>query len=122
MAQPQSFDAWHEQMEQHRVQRLLEIQAIRERSRAFAGALRLVVCELCLRGEHLRCVRPCTCREGHKTPILSEGGENVGLTKHGAGEILPDPEDSQKTATQNWTPADEAALAKENADADDDEG
>lgn len=25
-----------------------------------------VVCELCSRGQHGLCVRPCTCREGHK--------------------------------------------------------
>lgn len=46
----------------------------------------------------------------------------MGLTKHGQGEILPDPEDSQKTASKNWTAEDQQALAKENADADTDEG
>lgn len=45
----------------------------------------------------------------------------MGLTKHGHGQILPDPEDSQKTAAQNWTPADQAALDKENESADSDE-
>lgn len=52
--------------------------------------------------------------------ILSGGGDTImGLTKHGQGEVLREPEEQQqKTASKDWTPADAAALAKENADAD----
>lgn len=49
---------------------------------------------------------------------VSEGGDDMGLTKHGTGEVLREPEDNAKTASQNWTPADKEALAKENRDAD----
>lgn len=45
---------------------------------------------------------------------MSEGGENVGLVKHGSGEVLPEPEDNQKTASQNWTEQDAKELADEN--------
>lgn len=42
------------------------------------------------------------------------------LRKHGTGEILPEEGDAaqQKTAAKDWTPSDDAALAKENADTD----
>jgi len=44
----------------------------------------------------------------------------MGLTKHGAGEILT--EETPKTAsTKEWTPQDEADLKKENADSDADD-
>lgn len=42
----------------------------------------------------------------------------MGLQKHGEGEILSEPGDSQKTAAANWTDSDVKELAKENADAD----
>lgn len=42
----------------------------------------------------------------------------MGLVKHGTGEILPEPEDSQKTAAANWTADDAKALEQENSDAD----
>lgn len=40
------------------------------------------------------------------------------LTKHGAGDILPEPGDKTKTAAANWTEQDEKDLAKENTEAD----
>lgn len=46
----------------------------------------------------------------------------MGLTKHGTGEILPDPDqEQQKTASANWTEQDEKELAKENDVANDEE-
>ena len=38
----------------------------------------------------------------------------MGLTKHGSGEVLPDPEDNVKVARQHWTEADRKDLAREN--------
>lgn len=47
----------------------------------------------------------------------------MGLKKFGTGDgvILPEKEDNQKTAKENWTPADEQALREENKDKKDDE-
>jgi hypothetical protein len=39
---------------------------------------------------------------------------NMGLRKHGIGEILPDEEDLQKEAKTEWTEDDQAALDAEN--------
>jgi hypothetical protein len=55
-----------------------------------------------------------------RRPKLSEEVIRMGLTKHGAGEILREPEDNAKTAKKNWTEDDAKALAKEN-ESDDDE-
>lgn len=40
----------------------------------------------------------------------------MGLTKHGTGEIIPEPGDeaTAKVAKKEWTEEDEAALAAEN--------
>ena len=46
------------------------------------------------------------------------GVNEMGLTKHGHGQVLPEPDDSKKVATTNWSEADEAALEQENLDAD----
>jgi hypothetical protein len=37
----------------------------------------------------------------------------VGIVKHGVGEVLPEPDDQQKSATANWTAEDAAELAAE---------
>ena len=42
----------------------------------------------------------------------------MALVKHGHGEVLPESEQEQKTASQNWTDNDRAELAQENADTD----
>lgn len=42
----------------------------------------------------------------------------VGFIKHGHGEVLPESEQEQKTASQNWTEEDRKELARENADGD----
>lgn len=42
----------------------------------------------------------------------------MGLTKHGSGDVLREPEDVAKTAKKDWTEADAQALAKENDDDD----
>jgi DNA primase len=42
----------------------------------------------------------------------------MGLTKHGAGEILPEDGDNQKTAAANWTEEDQEELAEELAEDD----
>lgn len=75
-----------------------------------------VVCELCLRDQHDRCVRPCVCRH----EILSEEVSTTGITKHGAGDILREPEDVAvaKVASSDWTEEDAKALDEENANAD----
>ena len=39
----------------------------------------------------------------------------MGLRKHGIGEILTDDEDLQKEATAEWTPEDQAELEDENS-------
>lgn len=43
----------------------------------------------------------------------------LGLTKHGSGDILREPEDTAKTAKKDWTEDDAKALAKENSSDDD---
>lgn len=43
-----------------------------------------------------------------------EGGEEMGFTKFGTGEVLPEEGDDQKTASKNWTEEDRQALAAEN--------
>lgn len=40
----------------------------------------------------------------------------MGIVKHGVGEVLPEPDDQQKTAAANWTADDSAELAAENSD------
>lgn len=42
----------------------------------------------------------------------------MGMKKFGTGDgvILPEENDQQKTAKQNWTPEDEQALREENKD------
>ena len=42
----------------------------------------------------------------------------MGFVKHGVGEVLPDPEDNQKTAAANWTEKDQQELAAENEEQD----
>jgi hypothetical protein len=42
----------------------------------------------------------------------------LGIVKHGVGEVLPDPDDQQKTAAANWTVDDAAELAAENEEED----
>lgn len=38
------------------------------------------------------------------------------LIKHGVGEILPEEEAEQKTASKNWTEEDSVELLQENAE------
>lgn len=38
--------------------------------------------------------------------------------KHATGEVLPEEEETTKTASQQWTETDEAELEQENAEAD----
>jgi hypothetical protein len=40
----------------------------------------------------------------------------VGITKHGVGDIIPEPEDNQKTAKADWDNEDEAELQAELAE------
>lgn len=42
----------------------------------------------------------------------------MGITKHGHGDVLTEPEDDVKTAAANWKPEDEKALKQENAETD----
>lgn len=51
-------------------------------------------------------------RVAHDGPC--QGGDDMGLKKHGVGEILPDEEDLHKTADAVWTDEDQEALDKEN--------
>lgn len=46
------------------------------------------------------------------------GGDDMGLSKYGHGQVLPEPGDSQKTASERWSEKDEEALAQENEEAD----
>ena len=39
--------------------------------------------------------------------------DDMGLTKHGSGEVLPEPDDQQKTAAANWTEKDDKELVEE---------
>lgn len=45
---------------------------------------------------------------------IAEGGDDVGFVKHGHGEVLPEPEDNKKTASENWSEQDQQELADEN--------
>lgn len=47
-------------------QQHLAFQAERERRRLLYGHVKPVICELCARGKHQACVRPCVCTEDHK--------------------------------------------------------
>lgn len=47
---------------------------------------------------------------------IEEGVMTMGLRKHGTGEILPEPDEDQKTAAKQWTEEDEEALREENED------
>lgn len=49
---------------------------------------------------------------------IQEEVNKMALVKHGHGEVLPESEQEQKTASQNWTDKDRAELAQENADGD----
>ncbi len=42
------------------------VRFLAERNRAEVERAKIVVCELCQRGRHRACVRPCVCRDGHK--------------------------------------------------------
>jgi hypothetical protein len=42
-----------------------------------------------------------------------EGGDDMGLTKHGTGEIIQGDEDLSKTASPEWTKEDEEGLKEE---------
>jgi len=50
-------------------------------------------------------------------PVIEQGEEvndAMGLTKHGRGEVLPEPEETVKTAAKDWSEEDEADLDEEN--------
>lgn len=44
--------------------------------------------------------------------------QQMSLTKHGRGEIIPEDDDLTKQSAKGWSKDDQEALAEENADAD----
>lgn len=45
----------------------------------------------------------------------------MGIRKYGTGKVLPEDEQEQKTAKENWTDEDQEELEQENKEADEGE-
>lgn len=63
---------------------------------------------------NVRCSAPAGSSTIEFVDEMVSGGEDVGLVKHGTGEVIPEDEQEQKTASKNWTEEDRKALAEEN--------
>ena len=57
----ESYDDWY-------------LRWLAERAKLEHERAKTVVCELCQTGHHRSCVRPCTCRDGHRPASVAVSG------------------------------------------------